>query len=496
MPTSPCWPTPSCWPTSSSGSARATARRRRGAPASRASNTSGPTSPTPTCGSGPRTSGPWATRCCAPSPAPRGHSCPASGVLVARDLTPADAAALDLDAVTGVVLAYGSASSHAAILARARDIPLVVAAGREVLTVPEGTVIAIDGTAGELHVDPPAEVLAEFRTRQDDLAARRAEHLDAGGAAGASPSDGTSFLVLANIGSVADARAAAAAGADGAGLVRTEFLFLGRSTPPDLDEQQATYDAIADALPGRRITLRTLDVGGDKPLAYLPLPPEQNPFLGMRGIRLSLDRRDLLVEQLTAICRTARPLPHERHVPDGDDAGRARRGAPGAHRRGGVGWPPGRAARRDDGRGAGGGPEDRELPAAPRLRQHRHERPDAVHAGRGARKRCGSSDIRCSGPGRAAARGPGLPGRGRSRGGRRVRRGGVRRARPAGPRRAGRARAQRLTPRRTQGEGQHQRAGRRALRGAGAGRLSPWPAPTTSARARWRCCPAPWSPVD
>jgi phosphoenolpyruvate-protein phosphotransferase/dihydroxyacetone kinase phosphotransfer subunit len=230
------------------------------------------------------------------------------GVLVARDLTPADAAALDLDAVTGVVLAYGSASSHAAILARARDIPLVVAAGREVLTAPEGTVIVIDGTAGELHIDPTAELLAEFQTRQSDLAALRAEHL---GRAGESvvTNDGTAFVVMANLGSVADARAATAAGADGAGLVRTEFLFLGRSTPPDLDEQQATYDAIAGAMAGRRITLRTLDVGGDKPLAYLPVPPEQNPFLGMRGIRLSLDRRDLLVEQLTAICRTARLSP-------------------------------------------------------------------------------------------------------------------------------------------------------------------------------------------
>jgi multiphosphoryl transfer protein len=230
------------------------------------------------------------------------------GVLVARDLTPADAAALDLDAVTGVVLAYGSASSHAAILARARDIPLVVAAGREVLTAPEGTVIVIDGTAGELHIDPSAEVLAEFRTRQGDLAARRAEHLDRAGQPVIS-NDGTSFVVMANLGSVADARAATAAGADGAGLVRTEFLFLGRSTPPDLDEQQATYDAIAGAMAGRPITLRTLDVGGDKPLAYLPVPPEQNPFLGMRGIRLSLDRRDLLVEQLTAICGTARLSP-------------------------------------------------------------------------------------------------------------------------------------------------------------------------------------------
>ncbi len=230
------------------------------------------------------------------------------GVLVARDLTPTDAAGLDLDSVTGVVLAYGSASSHAAILARARDIPLVVAAGREVLDVPEGTTVVLDGGTGELHVDPSAEQLADFARRRDEMVARRAADL-ARAEQPAVTADGTSVAVLANLGSVSDARAAAAAGADGAGLVRTEFLFLGRATPPDQGEQQSTYDAIAGAMAGRRITLRTLDVGGDKPLAYLPVPAEQNPFLGMRGIRLSLDRPELLAEQLAAICRTAREHP-------------------------------------------------------------------------------------------------------------------------------------------------------------------------------------------
>ena len=117
------------------------------------------------------------------------------------------------------------------------------------------------------------------------------------------------MAVAANLGSVADARAALAAGADGAGLVRTEFLFLDRSAAPDVEEQQAEYDAIAEAMDGRPITLRTLDVGGDKPLSYLPMPVEANPFLGRRGIRLGLDHRDLLRDQLGAICRTARRYP-------------------------------------------------------------------------------------------------------------------------------------------------------------------------------------------
>jgi phosphocarrier protein FPr len=232
----------------------------------------------------------------------------AAGVLVARDLTPAEAAGLDPDLVSGVVLAQGSPTSHAAILARARDIPVVVAAGREVLTVPEGTTIILDGGSGELRIDPSPELLEEFRARAAGLAQRRAQHLAVAELPAVSR-DGTPFVVAANVGSVADARSSLAAGADGAGRVRTEFLFLGRSHAPDVAEQRAEYHAIAEAMAGRPVTLRTLDVGGDKPLPYLPMPIEANPFLGYRGIRLSLDHRDLLHDQLVAICETARRYP-------------------------------------------------------------------------------------------------------------------------------------------------------------------------------------------
>ncbi len=228
-----------------------------------------------------------------------------AGILVATDLTPGEAAGLDLTLVRGVVLAAGSASSHAAILARALGIPLVVDAGRDVLTVPDGTTLGIDGGAGVLHVNPAADVVQEFRRRADAAARRRARDL-ADAQRPAVTRDGTPFVVAANVGSVADGRAALAAGAEGAGLVRTEFLYLGRGTAPEVEEQAIRYAAIAEAMGGRRITLRTMDIGGDKPLTYLSLPPERNPFLGLRGIRVGLDRPRLLIDQLDAICRAAR----------------------------------------------------------------------------------------------------------------------------------------------------------------------------------------------
>lgn len=236
------------------------------------------------------------------------------GVLVASDLTPAETASLDLALVTGVVLAQGSPTSHAAIVARARDIPVVVAAGPEVLDLPEGTTILLDGSSGELHVDPSPELLKEYERRATEAAEQRARQLALAEQPAVSR-DGTPVVVAANLGSVADAHAALSAGADGAGLVRTEFLFLDRSAAPSVDEQEAEYDAIAEAMDGRRITLRTLDVGGDKPLSYLPMPQEANPFLGQRGIRLSLAHRDLLRDQMVAICQTARRFPTSIMIP-------------------------------------------------------------------------------------------------------------------------------------------------------------------------------------
>jgi phosphoenolpyruvate-protein phosphotransferase/dihydroxyacetone kinase phosphotransfer subunit len=231
-----------------------------------------------------------------------------SGVLIAPDLTPAEAAGLDPERVAGVLLAFGSPTAHGAILARTRGVPAVVGVGPAVLDVAGGTTVALDGGTGDVVVDPSESVLAAFRERAARQAARR-EQAVARASGRVVTRDGVHIGVGANVGSVADARAAADSGADLAGLVRTEFLFLDRDAAPGVDEQEATYRAIADALGGRRITLRTLDVGGDKPLRYLPAAKEENPFLGVRGIRHSLEHPALLADQLLAIVRVARDVP-------------------------------------------------------------------------------------------------------------------------------------------------------------------------------------------
>jgi phosphoenolpyruvate-protein phosphotransferase/dihydroxyacetone kinase phosphotransfer subunit len=230
------------------------------------------------------------------------------GVLVAHDLTPAQAAGLDSDRVRAVVLAGGSATSHAAILVRSLGIPAVVAAGPAVLEIPEGTLLVVDGTAGRLIVDPAGDVVAEYEREVARLGELRSRNA-AEAARPALSGDGVLIEVTANLGSVTDARAAVAAGADGAGLIRTEFLFLDRDLPPSAEEQEAEYRAMAAAFDGRPITVRTLDVGGDKPLRYLRQDAVANPFLGLRGLRLSLARPGLLAEQLEAICRVARSAP-------------------------------------------------------------------------------------------------------------------------------------------------------------------------------------------
>ena len=230
------------------------------------------------------------------------------GVLVAHDLTPAQAAALDPDRVRAVVLGGGSPTSHASILIRSLGIPAVVSAGASVLDLADGTPVVVDGTAGCVVIDPSLEQLAGYERAAKALAERRA-HDTFDATRPALSADGVPIEVAANLGSVADAVSAAQVGADSAGLIRTEFLFLGRAQPPSVDEQERDYLAMAAAFAGRPITIRTLDVGGDKSLPYVQQAVEANPYLGRRGIRLSLARTDLLTDQLTAICRVARTSP-------------------------------------------------------------------------------------------------------------------------------------------------------------------------------------------
>lgn len=277
-----------------------------------------------------------------PDPVPADDAGPPA-VLVARDLTPAQAAALDPERVAGVVLAAGSPTAHSAILLRARGVPAVVAAGPVVLGVPDGTPVALDGDAGELAVDPGPDVLAAYRERAGARAEREARARQRA-ATPAVTRDGVGVLVGANVGSPADATEAAASGADLVGLLRTEFLFLARTAAPDVDEQEAAYREVAAALGGRRITIRTLDVGGDKPLPYLPLPAEANPFLGLRGIRLAAGHPGLLADQLLAAVRVAHETPVSLMFPMVaalDELVVARRALDGAIAADGRGAPPG-----------------------------------------------------------------------------------------------------------------------------------------------------------
>ena len=234
----------------------------------------------------------------------------APGVVIASDLSPADTVGLDPPSSLGIATA--ARRTHVARGgARAR----VGDPGRRrrrrcaARSWPRGRPIVVDGTTGVIHVDPDPSVAGGA-----DRRARRTGGRPPRGA-GRRPSepartiDGATIEVAANIGSPADAVRAVAAGADGVGLFRTEFLFMGRSSMPDEREQEAAYRETAEALGGRPLVIRTLDAGADKPLPYLDQPPEPNPFLGVRGIRLGLERPELLQTQLRAILRVAADHP-------------------------------------------------------------------------------------------------------------------------------------------------------------------------------------------
>ena len=230
------------------------------------------------------------------------------GIVIAGELTPGDAATLDPALVTGIATAHGTATAHAAILARALGLPAVVGLGDTILQIPDGTTVLIDGEAGTLQVDPPDDVQRDAAERRERADQRRATARERAHETGATR-DGTRIEVFANLGSAAEAAKAVELGAEGVGLLRTEFLFLDRAELPSEEEQAETLREIAVALDGRPLVVRTLDAGADKPLPALPMPPEANPFLGVRGIRLGLARPDVLGTQLRAILRVAAEHP-------------------------------------------------------------------------------------------------------------------------------------------------------------------------------------------
>jgi phosphocarrier protein FPr len=230
---------------------------------------------------------------------------PADTILVSEELTPSDVAGFDRTRVLGFCTTTGGASSHVAILARSFDLPAVAGIDTYALDVPDGTLVIVDGTRGVLTVSPTSEIVAQIGQRT--AARKERQRLDAAQAhVPAMTLDGRRIEIGANAGDADEGIRAASVGADGIGLLRTELLFMDRASAPSEDEQFQLYRAIVQALgPERPIIIRTLDVGGDKPLAYLPLPREDNPFLGMRGIRVGLDRPDVLRTQLRAILRAS-----------------------------------------------------------------------------------------------------------------------------------------------------------------------------------------------
>ncbi|HRE29953.1 MAG TPA: phosphoenolpyruvate--protein phosphotransferase, partial [Anaerolineales bacterium] len=223
-------------------------------------------------------------------------------VIVARELSPSDTVSFKQELVLGFCIVNGGPTSHSAILARALGLPAIVSVDESVLKLDRDSVVILDGGAGTVTFDPtPEEVRSATQQREQWLGQRHIALEQA--TAPAITADGRHVDVVGNAGSLADAEKALAMGAAGIGLLRTEFLFLERTTAPTEAEQFEVYRAIADAMGNLPVIVRTLDVGGDKPLPYIEMQREENPFLGERGIRLCLNRPELFREQLRAILR-------------------------------------------------------------------------------------------------------------------------------------------------------------------------------------------------
>jgi len=225
-------------------------------------------------------------------------------ILVAEDLAPAETATLDPEQVLGIITEAGGATSHTAILAAQLGIPAAVQVKGIAEAIIDGPVVALDGGVGEVIVAPTDSDVTELAERSR----RRAAAL-AGSSGEGATRDGSRVKLLANIGTAEDAEKAAAYDLEGSGLFRSEFLFLDRDSAPSLEEQTSTYTAVLRAFGERRVVVRTLDAGADKPLSFAELGEEENPALGRRGLRLSQAREDLLDTQLEALAQAHRAVP-------------------------------------------------------------------------------------------------------------------------------------------------------------------------------------------
>ena len=228
---------------------------------------------------------------------------PESVILIAPDITPSETAQLDLKKVAGICTSAGTVTSHAAILARSLRIPAVLGVGPELLTLQPGTIIALNGETGEIFINPNQTQLEELELQKDNEQPQLLSNTRAN-----EPTltrDGRLIQIMANICGIEEAKITAQAGAEGVGLLRTEFLYFNKKSPPKEAEQQRIYEHIAKAIAPHPLIIRALDIGGDKLLSYVNFPPETNPFLGWRGIRVLLENPELFKTQLRAILRAS-----------------------------------------------------------------------------------------------------------------------------------------------------------------------------------------------
>ncbi len=223
-------------------------------------------------------------------------------IVAGHEIEPSVIAGLPSDKIAGVILGQGSTTSHAIIIAKTRAIPAVVGVGDAIDKIADGDPAILDGDTGEILIRPTAEERASYDEKikkQEEMKAHYAELKSLP----AITTDGVSVTLAANIGSPADVDAANGYGAEGVGLFRSEFVFMGKTDIPLEEDQFKEYKAAVEKCNGNLCIIRTMDIGGDKPLPYLNIPPEENPFLGYRAIRISLQRRDLFIPQLKAILR-------------------------------------------------------------------------------------------------------------------------------------------------------------------------------------------------
>lgn len=225
-------------------------------------------------------------------------------IVVAHDLTPSDTAQLDKEKVNGFVTNIGGRTSHSAIMARTLEIPAVVGLGDITTAVKDGDTLIVDGIDGCVIINPDEATIQAYQQKMTAYAAEK-EELKKLLNVKVTNKEGKHIEVCGNIGKPQDVDQVLANGGDGVGLFRTEFLYMDRDNAPDEEEQYKAYKHVLEAMKGKKVVIRTLDIGGDKTLPYLPLPEEMNPFLGYRAIRLCLDKKDIFKVQLRALLRAS-----------------------------------------------------------------------------------------------------------------------------------------------------------------------------------------------